>query len=285
MNYLRCFTFTFLLFFISETSHANKGKRSPRTNTRQQRSIKPDQQLARSLPQRSTDSARPLTDFSTPSRGRILPFVNRIISRGNGKYRLIHAVRNGDLALARSLIERGADINIQDGRVISSLATDRTPYWTPLMYAVTNNDLDMVGLLLDSGVDVNHAIQNGATPIMVASRYSSLETIDFLITKGARLTESLIPALNARSFDIEAALFRRGREAERELIELTASNNLEAIQFLINRLGFVNINTRDERGWTPLMIARFKDYSELERFLNGHGSKIYSRRLSNSFQR
>ena len=40
-------------------------------------------------------------------------------------------------------------------------------------------------MLIDRGADVNYKDKNGNTPLMIASRYSSIETAKLLIDRGA----------------------------------------------------------------------------------------------------
>src|SRR5947209_8931119 len=85
------------------------------------------------------------------------------------------AVRGGDVAHARQLIEQGAPVN------------GATPLGaTPLHDAVWSGDAEMVALLLSFGADVNakHA-EAGSTPLHYAIITNHVNIAEMLIDKGA----------------------------------------------------------------------------------------------------
>ena len=75
---------------------------------------------------------------------------------------LIQAVKRGDIARARILLEKGSDVNtkLQDGS-------------TPLMWAALPGRPDLVKLLLKNGAEVNARAQDGRDPAQVGSRHGT----------------------------------------------------------------------------------------------------------------
>lgn len=91
-----------------------------------------------------------------------------------GETALMLAALQGDLATARALIERDADVN-QVG-------------WTPLHYAASSlgDDVPAVtALLLEHHAYIDAASPNGTTPLMMAVRYGRPEVARLLVDEGA----------------------------------------------------------------------------------------------------
>lgn len=77
---------------------------------------------------------------------------------------LINAVKNGELALLKELLEDSVDINEQDEHG-----------WTPLNWAAGKGDLEAVQLLLDKGADISKVGRDQRTPYMIALAAAKVE--------------------------------------------------------------------------------------------------------------
>jgi ankyrin repeat protein len=84
---------------------------------------------------------------------------------------LMMAALKGNLALAKVLIARDADVN-KTG-------------WTPLHYAATGGHVAVIELLLDHHAYVDAESPNGTTPLMMAAHYGSAEAVKLLLEQGA----------------------------------------------------------------------------------------------------
>jgi len=84
---------------------------------------------------------------------------------------LMYAALKGQLALAKLLISKDADVN-KTG-------------WTPLHYAATNGHVDVIQLLLDNHAFVDAASPNGSTPLMLAAQYGTAQAVKLLLDEGA----------------------------------------------------------------------------------------------------
>ncbi len=256
MNYyLKYFTLTFLLFFIIFET-----------------------------PSEATDSARSTTD----SIHNNCPFslIRFFTDRNYGKYDLIKAVIDGDVERVRSLAARGANLNVQDGFIASYISSSRIrrSSWTPLMYALHGNNLEMVRLLIELDTDVNFQNLYGLTPLMIASRYSDIEVIDFLITSGAidvtnnfGTTAFTLTIIEDR-LDVARLLIDRNditiyQSKTTELMLSARHNKLEAVKFLIDELN-IDVNARNQDGWTAYMIATFEGHLKVTEFLNSRGAEF-----------
>ena len=88
-----------------------------------------------------------------------------------GESALMMAALKGEIAGARTLLERGAKVN--------------QPGWSALHYAATGTEASLVRLLLEKGADVNAASPNGSTPLMMAAQYGSEDSVKLLLAAGA----------------------------------------------------------------------------------------------------
>ncbi|MGZ5182569.1 MAG: ankyrin repeat domain-containing protein [Ramlibacter sp.] len=84
---------------------------------------------------------------------------------------LMMAALKGQTALARRLIERGADVN--------------KPGWAPLHYAATGGHLELMELLLENYAFIDAESPNGTTPLMMAAMYGTPAAVKLLLDAGA----------------------------------------------------------------------------------------------------
>jgi len=92
-------------------------------------------------------------------------------SNADGESPLMMAALRGDLDWARRLLDRGAKVH-QEG-------------WSPIHYAATGPQARVVGLLLDRGAPIDALSPNRSTPLMMAARYGTQESVELLLTRGA----------------------------------------------------------------------------------------------------
>ncbi len=82
---------------------------------------------------------------------------------------LIEAVKAGEHATAKTLIDSGADVNQQDEQG-----------WTPLNFAAGRGDLPMAKLLVDKGAYPFKVGRDNRTPYMIALAAGHVEMVRFL---------------------------------------------------------------------------------------------------------
>lgn len=105
-----------------------------------------------------------------------------------GENALMLASINGQEALVRQLIERGADTN--------------KPGWTALHYAASNGHDKIVRLLLEHHAFVDAESPNGSTPLMLAAQNGSTVTLKMLLEEGAQADQKNQQGLNALDFAV-----------------------------------------------------------------------------------
>jgi ankyrin repeat protein len=117
---------------------------------------------------------------------------------------LLFAARQGAFDAAKTLVERGADVNIAD--------PDNT---SPLLIAVINFHYDLAAYLIEKGADVNKADKMGRAPLYAAidmrnldvstrpsprtdDKRTALDIIRLLLDKGADTNAKLAKVIPAR---------------------------------------------------------------------------------------
>lgn len=163
------------------------------------------------------------------------------------------AVDAGHEPTARYLIEKGADLN----------AVNRN-LWTPLYYA---KNMEMAKLLLDNGADINFDNPN-ITPLEIALLYKRKDVAEYLLERGVTLPEAgtmrgigfLKRTLKSGSYKFLDKYIQQGfdphfeSEAQRNFLHYAAeSDSVELADYLINR-GILP-NKSDFFGFTPLHLA------------------------------
>ena len=114
------------------------------------------------------------------------PSINVNALNAAGESALMLAALKGELAGARLLLQRGAEVSL--------------PGWSPIHYAATGPDPRLVQLLLDRGADINGASPNGTTPLMLAARYGAEESVKLLLERGADVTRRNQRGLGSSDF-------------------------------------------------------------------------------------
>ena len=192
-----------------------------------------------------------------------------------GDERLAEAVRNGDHAAVRALVEAGDDVDApapdgttalhwavrQDRAGIARLllragadANAANRYGvSPLSLAGTNGNAETVALLLDAGADPNLTTPEGETPLMTAARTGNPAVLRLLLAGGASVDEA------------EAW---RGQTA---LMWAAAEGNAEAARVLVE--AGAHVAARSSRGMTALLFAaRSGDLHTVQALLAGGAS-------------
>ena len=146
----------------------------------------------------------------------------------------------GYVEVARIILERGADTEILD-------VDDENP----LMLATTEGHVEIVRLLLKHGSDANSKNSDGMTPLHLASCYGRLGAARVLLEHGA-----IANARNA-SHTIPLHLASGFKDELKERIDL--------IRLLVQYGS--DINARDDKGWTPFMMAADEKIDDIMQLL------------------
>lgn len=172
----------------------------------------------------------------------LLDYNAEVEPQDSGGFTVIQgAVEFGHTELVKMLITRGANI---------TTATNLELFQT----ACRKGFVEIVQILFDLGVDVNVSVsENHWTPLIWASRYGHVETVKFLIEKGANL---------------EA----RGKDMVTPLYCAVTNGHIKAAQLLLDHNP--DVDTRNIYDWTPLHSAVKEGYTELVTMLITKGANI-----------
>ena len=159
---------------------------------------------------------------------------------------LIEAVKQGDLAAVRALLDQGADVDAPE--------IDGT---TPLHWAVHRDDGDIAALLIGVGADVTAANRYGVAPIALASLNGSAPMLAKLLAAGADAN-------------------RAQPEGETALMTAARTGRVEAVRLLIDHGADVNA-AEQWRGQTALMWAAAEGHTAAVRELIARGADVHAR--------
>ena len=161
---------------------------------------------------------------------------------------LLHrAVTKGDIEQVKSIIEKGADVNLRDKNG-----------QTPLHLSARQGQRDIAELLLTNGADINAKNKWDRTPMDIAVDRGHNEIVELLISKGADV--------NARGKGDYTALHRAAMNRAQ------IADALEIMSLLLAK--GADIEARQEHGATPLACAAYDGNVEAARFLIEHGANI-----------
>ncbi len=225
---------------------------------------------------------------------------------------LIIAASEGNLARAKDLVARGADVNAKDkfsktpliqaaskgyaviveyliGKRADVNAKDNSGR-TPLSHAVYNGNSKIVTFLIENGADVNKRDNTGKTALFAAVRTGNVEILRLLIDKGAEIdvkgkrdyVTPLMEASERGHTEIAKILIEKGADINaKQITGLTslrmAAFNLDTamVKLLIN--SGANINAVDMNGGTILTALASVSYKEM--MMGGAMSGTTTRRV------
>jgi len=188
--------------------------------------------------------------------------INPSVKDRNGYSALMWAAAEGNLALAKTLVEKGADVNPALAAAARQGKTDMVNFFLDrqpsrqaineaLPAAAAKGHTTIAQKLIDSGADVKG--EYGATALMMAAYYANLDVTQLLLSHRANV--------NAVNSDGETALHYAAR-ADRESVEI--------VRILLQKGADVNVRDRD--GTTALMKVIEKWRPELALLLLEHNA-------------
>jgi ankyrin repeat protein len=158
---------------------------------------------------------------------------------------LIAASHDGNLPVVKLLMAKGADAKATDGFMN-----------TALIAAAHANNTAMVKLFIEKGIDINAKNRAGDTALMEVAGSNNLDAVRALLKAGADV--------NAVSADVGLKV-KNGPIAIGRLTALilaTSYGSPELVKTLTD--AGANVNAKDIRGMTPLMLAVSSEYQNPE---------------------
>ena len=175
---------------------------------------------------------------------------------------LIVALTNGHKDAFTFLIDKGADVNLQDH-----------VGYTALHYAVESKNFDAVSCLVHNGADINlFTSVNKHTPLMLACQYHNMDAINFLLNKGADVNlqdRDRKSALHFASSDICYWLIQNLADVNMcdnhnctPLMQASSKSDVQKVAMLIENEAKVDL--QDMNGNTALHHAMLNSYDSHE---------------------
>lgn len=188
----------------------------------------------------------------------------------NGYTELMLAAREGKKDLANFLLENSVNINERD-KVGN----------TALMIAAQKGHLELVELLLEKGANINDKNQKRCTALILASEYGHKEIVKLLLEKEADINSkndlgntALMESLGGGyKKDITRDNLDDTADIKETKLNLSSESvYIEVADLLIKNL--CDINAKNNRGYSSLMLAAFKGYKEISNLLLQNGADI-----------
>ncbi|XP_057667659.1 putative ankyrin repeat protein RF_0381 [Diorhabda carinulata] len=182
------------------------------------------------------------------------------------------AAANGDIEMTKWLLNKGANVNAVGGRHRQNAlhVATRGPY------------LALMRILVEAGADVNAVDVEEHSILTCAVRQGCEETVRFLVRKGARVNHEESGGVTALRLGIWAnnsavvkILLENGARVihSHHLVHVAVSNNnLDIIKMLVESGAMVN--SRDDQGQTPLMLACSRKNFAIAKYLLSHGADV-----------
>ncbi|KAH8424343.1 ankyrin repeat domain-containing protein [Aspergillus melleus] len=235
-----------------------------------------------------------------------------------GETALHLAARHGYYQLAELLIKRSAKIEARDddgwvplyGAAIEGKAdvvklllewdadpnAKRPDGWTPLLAALRHNFQEIIDLLLDCDeINVSTVNDEGCSPLMMASEYSSVDVVRSLLEKNADINvrdqdgwAPILTALRYRNEDVITTLLAQDPDVHFQnsdeytpLLMACRHSTANVVQQLIDRK--VDVNKTNNSNESELHVLAYNenrtDIGQITEKLLGYGANVWAKAM------
>eukprot|EP00038_Savillea_parva_P005785 m.159972 g.159972 ORF g.159972 m.159972 type:complete len:764 (+) comp11885_c0_seq1:337-2628(+) len=204
-------------------------------------------------------------------------------TNNNGDTALLLAAYGGHQKLVKRLLKLGASL------------TDRNACgFSPLLSAANGGQLEMAEWLLDHGASLTEADYDGYTSLILAACGGNIDLVRFFIRKGAVIKErnsngdtALLLASYCGHRDLVDWLLKNGSTLDEKnetgmgaLISAANGGVPDVVELLIQRIAEAGpdcadgIESTDEGGYTPLLLAAQRGHLEVVKLLAQYGANV-----------
>ena len=180
------------------------------------------------------------------------------------------AVNTNDFEAVRSLIDEGHDVNELRAscefmnKRIRDCSNDQ--HFIPLLYiTIFHNNVDIARLLIDNGANVNLKTKDGMNPLLMATLIERLDIVELLIDNGADVdikTEYGSTSLHAA---LKLGHYAKTKGGQSEFFDIAR---------LLIHYGAKDVNTKDEDGTMPLLLALYSEQFGIAKSLIDLGADV-----------
>jgi ankyrin repeat protein len=177
------------------------------------------------------------------------------VAQARGDPLLVAAVKAGDLAAARALLDKGADADSSDPDGFSVLDT-----------AITRHHDDIVALLIAKGADVNRPFR-GSSPLALAQMSANDAAVEALSKAKARPSDYDLAREELRK--------RRIRNLKQGLVDAIVKDDRKLLALFLR--ASLDVNEPIFDGVTPMHVAAKDGSPDTIRFLARCGANLNAR--------
>ncbi len=188
---------------------------------------------------------------------------------------LLRAVRHGNYAAVKKMLENGADVNlVQHGE------------GTPLTMSIRSGELKIAQLLMEKGANPNLGTESDGHPLWLAARKGDVALVQLLISKGADVNtkfpgdgSALIQASKKSNLEMVKVLVElnadvnmRVKDDGNPLIMASKAGSLAVVEYLTSK--GADVNTEVPGDETPLINASEQGYLTIVKYLINQGADV-----------
>lgn len=172
--------------------------------------------------------------------------------RGDGDPPPIGSGTLGSLDFVRALVAHGADVNARHGKQRATNGRLNRTEATPFLLAAETGDVPLMRLLLKLGADPRLPNRDNCTPLLAAAGVGVLGAGD----ESAGTEEEAIEAIRLL-LELGADINAVEEHGETAMHGAAYKSWTKLVQFLADNGADIDVwNQKNQRGWTPLLIAR-----------------------------
>ncbi len=188
----------------------------------------------------------------------------------------IQHAQQGDMQAVKLFVAAGMDPNAKDD--------DGN---TALMAATAENRTEIIKVLLKAKANVNEKNVGGGTALSLAAARGKADTVQLLLDQGAGapvINEAFVTAAKNARTDVLRALLEKGvklnevgseallEAAGSTVVDVSDQDRNDTVSFLLSR--GVDVNAKDQEGWTALLLAADRDRASLVQTLVDRGADV-----------
>ena len=208
-----------------------------------------------------------LANYSPDTMIALLHMANRSHRMAIHEAIIMHGQRS--VELVKVLLDAGTrpDVIDRDG-------------FTPLIYSVLAKSEELIHALVESGADVNKLGAEGFTPLLAASKGDMFPAVKYLIEKGAVCSNqgpsefAILKAAKYSSAETVRYLLQHGadpnkfnRDGKMPIHEAAYKGKAEVVSALLEAGVSVDEETRDDNGDTALILAAAQGHAHVVKVL------------------